>query len=289
MSSQVEAVNKRPPSLENLLKIDPWLKPYEKEICRRFAEFRHKLNYIEEKCGGLREFTQSYKVYGMHILEDNSVQCLEWAPGAEGMALVGDFNGWDTAAHPFESVGFGKWRLTIPALADGTCPIPHGSVLKVAVKKDGKFHHKLSPWANYVTCAKDSIVFHQEFYNPSEKYALKTAQKRPRRPKSLRIYETHVGISSQEPKVNNYRDFADTVLPRIKAQGYNAIQLMAIMEHAYYASFGYQVTSFFAASSRFGPPDDLKYLVDRAHQLGITVLLDVVHSHASKNVADGLN
>ncbi|KAL3098247.1 hypothetical protein niasHS_002083 [Heterodera schachtii] len=289
MSSQAEAVNKRPPSLENLLKIDPWLKPYEKEICRRFAEFRHKLNYIEEKCGGLREFTQSYKVYGMHILKDNSVQCLEWAPGAEGMALVGDFNGWDTAAHPFESVGFGKWRLTIPALADGTCPIPHGSVLKVAVKKDGKFHHKLSPWANYVTCAKDSIVFHQEFYNPSEKYALKTAQKRPRRPKSLRIYETHVGISSQEPKVNNYRDFADTVLPRIKAQGYNAIQLMAIMEHAYYASFGYQVTSFFAASSRFGPPDDLKYLVDRAHQLGITVLLDVVHSHASKNVADGLN
>uniref|UniRef100_A0A914HCV5 1,4-alpha-glucan branching enzyme n=1 Tax=Globodera rostochiensis TaxID=31243 RepID=A0A914HCV5_GLORO len=262
---------------------------FSRQICRRYNEFRHKLAFIEEKCGGLREFTQGYKIYGVHILEDNSIQSLEWAPGAEGMALVGDFNCWDTGANPYESVGFGKWRLTIPALADGTCPIRHGSVLKVAVKKDGKFLLKLSPWANYVSCAKDSIVYHQEFYNPTEKYVLQTAQKRPRRPKSLRIYETHVGISSQEAKVNNYRDFAENVLPRIKQQGYNAIQLMAVMEHAYYASFGYQVTSFFAASSRFGPPDDLKFLVDRAHQLGITVLLDVVHSHASKNVADGLN
>lgn len=147
--------------------------------------------------------------------------------------------------------------------------------MRFKVKKDGQFHHKLSPWAKYVTCAKDSIVYHQvkwqfsikilqflkEFYNPPEKY-VPNKTKKPRRPKSLRIYETHVGISSQDPKVNTYRDFAENVLPRVKLQGisgwdvfgiliflgYNTIQLMAIMEHAYYASFGYQVTSFFAAS-----------------------------------------
>lgn len=105
----------------------------------------------------------------------------------------------------------------------------------------------------------------------------------------MRIYECHVGIATSELKVGSYDNFTDNILPRIVKQGYNAIQLMAIMEHAYYASFGYQVTSFFAASSRYGNPEGLKRLVDRAHELGIYVLLDMVHSHASKNVLDGLN
>ncbi|KAH7718854.1 Gbe1 protein [Aphelenchoides avenae] len=223
----------------------------------------------------------------MIVQPDNSVHCLEWAPGAEALSLVGDFNNWSTESHPYEKQPFGKWKLVIPAKADGSCPIPHNSVVKVAVKKDGVFHNKLSPWAPYVTVPEDSIVYHQQFYNPPEKYHLKVAK--PKRPESLRIYEAHVGISSQEGKVNTYRDFADNVIPRIKHQGYNCIQLMAVMEHAYYASFGYQVTSFYAASSRCGPPDDLKYLVDKAHEAGIFILLDVVHSHASKNVADGLN
>jgi 1,4-alpha-glucan branching enzyme len=112
---------------------------------------------------------------------------------------------------------------------------------------------------------------------------------RPKRPKSLRIYEAHVGISSPEPKVATYKYFRDNLLPIVKKQGYNAVQLMAIMEHAYYGSFGYQVTSFFAASSRFGTADELRKLIDEAHRLGICVYLDVIHSHASKNVLDGLN
>lgn len=86
-----------------------------------------------------------------------------------------------------------------------------------------------------------------------------------------------------------YKDFTDTILPRVKYLGYNAIQLMAVMEHPYYASFGYQVTNMFAPSSRYGTPDDLKELIDTAHGLGLVVLLDVVHSHACKNVLDGLN
>jgi len=105
----------------------------------------------------------------------------------------------------------------------------------------------------------------------------------------LRIYEAHVGMSSAEEKVNSYRDFADSVLPRIARLGYNCVQLMAIMEHAYYGSFGYHVTSFLAPSSRFGTPEDLKYLVDTAHSLGLLIIMDLVHSHAAKNVNDGIN
>lgn len=127
------------------------------------------------------------------------------------------------------------------------------------------------------------------FWNPpaSEQYTFK--QSRPKKPESLRIYEAHVGISSPETRVATYKEFTKNMLPRIKYLGYNAIQLMAIMEHAYYASFGYQVNNFFAASSRYGSPEDLKELIDTAHSMGLVVLLDVVHSHASKNVLDGLN
>lgn len=134
-----------------------------------------------------------------------------------------------------------------------------------------------------------SPVYDARFWNPpkSERYVRKNA--RPSRPASLRIYEAHVGISSPEQKVATYKNFTQNMLPRIAWLGYNAIQLMAIMEHAYYASFGYQVNNFFAASSRYGTPEDLKELIDTAHGLGIVVLLDVVHSHASKNSEDGLN
>ncbi|VDN86948.1 unnamed protein product, partial [Brugia pahangi] len=180
-------------------------------------------------------------------------------------------------------------ELIIRADKDGNCPIKHGSIIKVAVKKNGVFHFKLSPWAHYVTRPKETTVYHMPFYNPPESECYRFKYPRPSKPESLRIYEAHVGISSSEGKVNTYKNFANDVIPRIKKQGYNTIQLMAIMEHVYYASFGYQVTSFFAPSSRCGTPEDLKYLVDKAHEADILILLDVVHSHASKNVEDGLN
>ena len=134
-----------------------------------------------------------------------------------------------------------------------------------------------------------SPVYDGVFWNPPqhERYVFKHV--RPRKPRSARIYEAHVGISSSELRVTTYKEFTKNLIPRIHRLGYNVIQLMAIMEHAYYASFGYQVNSFFAASSRYGTPEDLKELIDYAHSLGITVLLDIVHSHASKNVLDGLN
>ncbi|KAI6172263.1 1,4-alpha-glucan branching enzyme [Aphelenchoides besseyi] len=278
-----------PPHFDRLLHLDGYLQNYKQEFYRRYNEYRISLDLIE-KNEGLDEFTRSYENYGLKVdRADNTIYCLEWAPGADQLSLVGDFNGWDVNAHKYDRLEFGKWRLVVPPKSDGSCAIPHNSIIKIVVRKDGQDHYKLSPWATYVTCAKDKTIFHQQFYNPPEDQRHKLKASRPERPESLRIYEAHVGISSQNGCVNTYRNFADEVIPRIQKQGYNTIQLMAVMEHAYYASFGYQVTSFFAASSRCGTPDDLKYLVDKAHEAGITMLLDIVHSHASKNVDDGLN
>lgn len=149
---------------------------------------------------------------------------------------------------------------------------------------------RLPPWITRVTQnLAESPVYDAIFWNPpkSERYIFK--HPRPAKPASARIYEAHVGISTPEGRVATYKEFTHNMLPRIKKLGYNVIQLMAVMEHAYYASFGYQVNNFFAASSRFGTPEDLMELIDTAHGMGISVLLDMVHSHASKNVLDGLN
>ncbi|CAH0562702.1 unnamed protein product [Brassicogethes aeneus] len=280
------------PDIKNLLDRDSYLKPYEKEIRRRYGCLKDQIDMIEENGGGLDNFTKAYKYYGMNVQPDNSIICREWAPGAKQIYLTGDFNGWNRESHPYKKLDYGKWELILPPKPDGSCMVPHLSEVKVVIEN----HHghkldKLSPYATYVVePPKDQgTIYKQKMWNPpqSERYLFKHP-KTPR-PKSLRIYECHVGIATSELKVGDYDNFTDNILPRIVKQGYNAIQLMAIMEHAYYASFGYQVTSFYAASSRYGNPEQLKRLVDRAHELGLVVLLDLVHSHASKNVMDGLN
>jgi 1,4-alpha-glucan branching enzyme len=185
---------------------------------------------------------------------------------------------------------FGVWELTLPA-KDGVPAIAHNSKIKISmVIPGGERIERLPAWITRVTQDLSvSPVYDAVLWNPpqSERYVFKNP--RPPYPKSVRIYEAHVGISSPELKVATYKEFTKNMLPRIQWLGYNVIQLMAVMEHAYYASFGYQVNNFFAASSRYGTPDDLKELIDTAHGMGLTVLLDVVHSHASKNTLDGLN
>jgi 1,4-alpha-glucan branching enzyme len=160
----------------------------------------------------------------------------------------------------------------------------------MVIPTSGERIERLPAWSKRVVQDLSiSPIYEAIFWNPpkSEKYVFKNSK--PPYPKSLRVYEAHVGISTPELRVGTYKEFTANILPRIKYLGYNVIQLMAIMEHPYYASFGYQVTSMFAASSRYGTPDDLKELIDTAHGMGITVLLDLVHSHACKNVADGIN
>lgn len=278
------------PDLERLLEMDSYLKPFQDEIRRRYGCFQSLLHKVCNFEGGLESFCRSYMEFGIHVTEDNGIYCKEWAPGAEAVFLRGDFNGWNRISHPFTKLSYGKWELKIPPNPDGSCPIPHGSIIKLVIlTPDGKMLDRLSPWATYVKRPKDSVVYDQLLWNPQpdEKYHFK--HPKPGRPNSLKIYETHVGISSPEHTVASYSYFSKNVIPRIKIQGYTAIQLMAIMEHAYYGSFGYQVTSFFAASSRYGTPEELKELIDNAHAHGLYVFLDVVHSHASKNVLDGLN
>jgi 1,4-alpha-glucan branching enzyme len=201
---------------------------------------------------------------------------------------------------------FGVFEIVLPA-RDGQPAIAHNSKIKVSnsilatalslmtgqismITPSGERIERIPAWIKFVTQDLSvSPVYDGRFWNPppSERYVFK--HPRPKKPESARVYEAHVGISSPELRVSTYKEFTKNMLPRIHHLGYNVIQLMAIMEHAYYASFGYQVNSFFAASSRYGTPDELKELIDTAHGLGIVVLLDVVHSHASKNVLDGLN
>lgn len=278
------------PHIEELLKHDPYLKNHENEIRRRYKCFQDQLLEIENS-EGLLQFCKSYEKYGMHRLPDNSIHFLEWAPGAEAVFLRGDFNSWERLTHPFKKLPYGKWELTLPPKPDGSCQIAHLDRIKIVVlvKGTGELADRNSPWATYVVRDQNVPQYGQRFWDPPEDERYKFKHPKVPLPKSLRIYECHIGIASEDYWVANYANFKDNVLPRIKHQGYNAIQIMAIMEHAYYASFGYQVTSFFAASSRYGTPEELKALVDRAHELGIYVLLDVVHSHASKNVLDGLN
>nr|VZI28484.1 unnamed protein product [Spirometra erinaceieuropaei] len=238
------------PNLGNLIHMDSWLEPYIYEIKRRYKCFLDYQKWIDS-VGGIDHFTQGYNEFGVHVKPDGSVYCKEWAPGAKELYLRGDFNGWKEKEYPFKRLEYGN------------------------------------PWASYVKNFGDNIIYDHVFYNPPARYQMKHPH--PPKPKALRIYECHVGIATEELRVGTYLEFKDNILPRIVDLGYNSIQLMAVMEHVYYASFGYQVTNFFAASSRYGTPDELRELIDEAHRLGLTVLLDIIHSHASKNTADGLN
>lgn len=276
------------PEVHKLLEQDPYLKPYKKDFQRRYALFDELLKKLEGCEGGLEKFSRSYQSFGIHNQPDGGIYCKEWAPGAEAVFLTGDFNDWNPFSHPYKKLDFGKWELYIAPKEDKSPAVHHGSKIKVVIKtKSGEVIYRISPWAKYVFQEEKNVVYDWVHWQPAESYTCK--YERPRKHNSIRIYESHVGIASPEGKIASYKNFTYNVLPKIKDLGYNCIQMMAVMEHAYYASFGYQITSFFAASSRYGTPDDLKELIDVAHSMGIQVLLDVVHSHASKNSEDGLN
>ncbi|KAG0378707.1 alpha-1,4-glucan branching enzyme [Mortierella sp. AD032] len=270
-----------------VIKLDPWLSPYKSALQERYAGFQKWKHTIEE-AGGYDKFSRGYESFGFHV-SDKGITYREWAPNATGAYLYGDFNKWDRLSHPMQRDRYGVYSITLPNNPDGSPAIKHNTKVKITmIKPDGTRIDRLPVWIHRVTQDLDvSPVYDAVFWNPPKKYQWKN--KAPPKPASLKVYEAHVGIATAEPRVGQFTEFTANVLPRIKKLGYNTIQLMAIMEHAYYASFGYQITSFFAASSRYGTPEELKELIDAAHGLGITVLLDVVHSHACKNVLDGLN
>lgn len=294
-----------PENVKGVVQLDPWLEPFADVLSERryladqwLYEIKHATPDGSEQ--SLVQFARdSYKSYGLHAdPETRRIHYKEWAPNCKRAYLVGDFNGWNNQSHELtDRDEFGNLSITLEPLANGDYAIPHDSRIKVMFElPDGSQIYRLPAWITRATAPdKETVkqygpVYEGRFWNPSSQYQFKNDRPKLDTEKdSLRIYEAHVGISSPDPKVATYKEFTKNLLPRIKELGYNAIQLMAIMEHAYYASFGYQVTNFFAASSRYGTPEELKELVDTAHGMGIIVLLDVVHSHASKNVEDGLN
>ena len=267
-----------------LIENDPWLEPFSAAI-----EGRHQrvLDKERELTGGkisLTEFASGHMYFGLHRTRKGWV-FREWAPNAKDIYLIGDFNGWQVKPeYRLKKVkrSNGVWELELKAEE-----MKHGDLYKMKVYWEGGEGERIPAWANRVVQDEATKIFSAQVWAPEKPYHFR---KRVFRAKTdpLMIYECHVGMSQQEEKVGTYNEFRENVLPRVAAAGYNCIQIMAIQEHPYYGSFGYHVSSFFAPSSRFGTPEELKELIDEAHRLGIAVIMDIVHSHAVKNENEGL-
>ncbi|MGC9352372.1 MAG: alpha amylase C-terminal domain-containing protein, partial [Mariniphaga sp.] len=207
----------------------------------------------------------------------------EWAPNATHIFLTGSFNNWEEQKkYLFEPLENGVWELT---LKDDE--LHHGDLYALSMHWAVDYGKRVPAWANYVVQDPETLIFNAQVWRPEKLYQWKNNDFNGLTEPPL-IYEAHVGMSGEEGRVHTYNEFRENMLPRIKANGYNTVQLMAIPEHPYYGSFGYHVSSFFAPSSRFGTPDDLKHLIDEAHGMGLAVIMDIVHSHAVKNEVEGL-
>ena len=286
-----------------LCRNDPSLAPYEGALKARYDLHASRRDEITRNEGSLGAFAESYREYGVHPDTapdacEGDVRYVEYAPGASRLSLMGDFNDWTPWEFEGEKDEFGKWTVRVPAEAG----LRHGGRIRVAMQTaEGGTFDRIPAWIRAIApCEDEGANYHNGvYYDPpeAEKHVWRhgkicdddVADDDNRGASSLRIYEAHVGMSSEAHGYGTYRDFADTHLRRIADLGYSAVQLMAVADHAYYASFGYQVTNFFAPAFRCGSPEDLKYLVDEAHGLGLKVLMDVVHAHASDNTIDGLN
>lgn len=262
---------------------DSYLEPYEEAILGRHENAVWKKNALTNNGKkSLSTFASGYDYYGMHKLKRGWV-FREWAPNAKDIYLVGDFSDWkeNEKYHAKRIKGTGNWELKLSEKA-----IKHGDLYKMHVYWEGGKGERIPAWAQRVVQDEETKIFSAQVWNP-EPYIWKKKRFSPNK-SPLLIYECHIGMAQDAEKVGTYIEFRDNVLPRIKADGYNCIQIMAIQEHPYYGSFGYHVSSFFAPSSRFGTPEELKSLIDTAHTMGISVIMDIVHSHAVKNEVEGL-
>ena len=272
------------PSHIGLVKNDAYLAPYEDAIRGRHEHALWKMNQLTQNGQlTLSDFANGHNYYGLHQTADGWV-FREWAPNATDIFLVGDFNGWsEQEAYQCHKIkGTGNWELTLPHDA-----LQHGQYYKMRVHWEGGEGERIPAWAQRVVQDESSKIFSAQVWAPTKPYVWKKKTFKPQT-SPLLIYECHIGMAQDEEKVGSYNEFREKVLPRVVKDGYNAIQIMAIQEHPYYGSFGYHVSSFFAASSRFGTPEELKALIDEAHKNGIAVIMDIVHSHAVKNEVEGL-
>ncbi len=262
-----------------IIKIDPYLTPYKDDLCARMNNFAAKK---QELCGdgSLLDFANGHNYFGFHKNGDGWIY-REWAPAADRMFLTGDFNGWDIYKNEMSRLENGVFEVEIGN------ELTEGMKVQAIVEKNGQILRRVPSYATRVVQDDVTYLWAAEVCEISNPYDWE--DQKFKMPKTPFIYECHIGMAQDKYGIGTYCEFADNILPRIKSLGYNTIQIMAVMEHPYYGSFGYQVSNFFAPSSRFGSADDLKYLINKAHKMGIAVLLDIVHSHAVKNTNEGLN
>ena len=284
VSKKEAGASGKQPKHIGLVANDGYLAPYEDAIRGRHDHAVWKLNQLtRDGKSTLEDFASGYDYYGLHKLSRGWV-FREWAPNATAIYLVGDFSNWEESerykAKRIE--GTDNWELKISEKG-----IKHGDLYKMHVYWDGGHGERIPAWAQRVVQDETTKIFSAQVWNPETPYVWKKRKFKPSK-NPLLIYECHIGMAQDAEKVGSYTEFKDNVLPRVIADGYNCIQIMAIQEHPYYGSFGYHVSSFFAPSSRFGTPEELKALIDEAHRNGIAVIMDIVHSHAVKNEVEGL-
>lgn len=262
--------------------IDSWLDPFTETINRRFKKTLLKEEQLVDH-QSLDSFAIGYLYYGLHRLSDGWI-FREWAPNATDIYIIGTFTGWkESPDYRMKKISKnGDWELYLPKSA-----LHHEDLFKLLVKWKGGSGERLPSYANRVVQDEQTKIFSAQVWLPDEPYQWRNPDFTPVSSAPI-IYEAHVGMATEEYRTGTYKEFTKNVIPRIAASGYNTIQLMAIQEHPFYGSFGYHVSNYFAASSRFGTPEDLKELIDTAHGSGLRVIMDLVHSHAVKNVNEGL-
>ncbi|MBP5478726.1 MAG: alpha amylase C-terminal domain-containing protein [Bacteroidaceae bacterium] len=267
-----------------LVKADSWLEPYEPAIVGRH---QHAIDKIAELTQGgkqsLSDFASGYLYFGLHRTDNGGWVLREWAPNANEIFVIVDFNDWqENEKYRMKRIDNGNWEIKLKS-----GQMKHGDLFKLKIRWNGGEGERIPAWINRVVQDNNTKIFSAQVWAPEVPYTWKKNNFKPST-SPLLIYECHIGMAQDAEKVGTYLEFKDNILPRIKNEGYNAIQIMAIAEHPYYGSFGYHVSNFFACSSRFGTPEELKQLVDAAHEMGIAVIMDIVHSHAVKNEMEGL-
>lgn len=256
-----------------LIKNDPWLAPYKQAIEGRHNRAVEKISELTGGTGNLSDFADGYLYFGLHK-ENGHWVFREWAPNANAIYLIGNFSNWkERPEYRLLAIGRGVWEIKLPLDT-----LHHLDFYKLSVHWPGGQGERIPAWATRVVQDPETYIFSAQIWDPEKPFVF---SKKPFRPQTspLLIYECHIGMAQQEEKVGSYTEFKEKILPRIVADGYNAIQIMAIQEHPYYGSFGYHVSSFFAPSSRFGTPDELKSLIDEAHKMGIAVIMDLSLIH----------
>lgn len=263
---------------------DPLLKPYRSIITRRLRKIRDMEERLTGNSMSLMDFASGHEYFGLHFAGGRWI-FREWAPNAEAIFIIGEMTEWrELDAYRLQPTGtFGVWEIRMPESA-----LCHQSLYRLRIHWPGGAGDRIPAWARRVVQDPDTKIFNAQVWRPDLPYAWKS-RKPSHDLNGLLIYEAHVGMAQEEERVGDFREFRENILPRVAAAGYNTLQLMAIQEHPYYGSFGYHVSNFFAVSSRFGTPDDFKALIDAAHEAGLLVIMDLVHSHAVKNEVEGIS